>query len=555
MFALAGRLSSLAFLLCWTGSVSAVADTLPHDAVARRAKASAVLVEAKPNYGSGFCIDASGLFVTNEHVVRQNSETVSLVLNAGLKTQQVLKARVLRRDRALDLALLQAEGEDKFEPLELGSDTELSESTELVACGFPFGPALGRPGEYPAITVNVGNVTSLRRDKDSKLHRIQLDAFFNPGNVGGPVLDRSGKVVGVVVSGIRGSGVTNAIPVSHLQRFLAQPEILLTLPTVKATNRHEAFEFTARTISVPPTAKAFDLDLVLSAGPGKEERRLPMKLVDGVYRVKAIPFPVREGPPVCSIDVRFEDGSLRGTTEDRTCRIGERKFKLTQLRSVRLGAKPEVTLENGERLEGKPAGLDSFPLKVGKQSLKMDLNGAEEVKFGVIEEVSVLLCTVRAQQRGTELARRSAALYIEGVSEPNSRADRTRELNWAAMIPDGPPAGTMLGKEFKADKVQLLNTGLDLQSGKDRIHIFLTIKPGKDVYEYNAEVPAGRGRPSIHVHMLSISPPRIAVTRTDYVMRLEFGKEKDGQTPAKLYLSFPDDPRSCIAGSFILSSE
>jgi hypothetical protein len=516
---------------CNVGPACAADEPLSRAAIAKRAKASTALVEVKPSYGSGFCVHSSGLFVTNEHVVRQGIENITLVLNAGLKTQKVVKAKVLRRDRALDLALLKVEGDERIPALELGSDKDLVELAELIACGFPFGRALARAGEYPAISINVGSVTSLRRDKAGELHRIQLDAALNPGNSGGPVLDRSGKVVGIVVTGIRGSGVNQAMPVSHLQRLLAQPEVILTLPTVKASNRRQAFDFTAKTISVLPTTKALDLELILSAGPGKE-RRFPMKLVDGTHRATAIPFPAREGPPVCRVSVKYEDGSVSGTAEDRTHRVGDKKLKLSQLRKLRLGPRPELQLADGQRLVGKLDGLEAFPLKVGKQSLRLDLAGAAEVSVEVPEEVTVLYCTVLARQQGQEVGRCSARLYIDGVSQPNSPADWTKDLK-KIVFPDGPVAGAMLGADFRADKVQLLNTGLSLQSGRDSIHIFLTIKPGKDVYEYKAEDPQARRRPSIHMHILSSQ--RVAAYQKGYEMRLEFGKEKDGKIPGKLY--------------------
>jgi S1-C subfamily serine protease len=245
------HVSTLAVLFGVIGPLPAADDALSPEAIAKRAKAATVLVEAKPSYGSGFCVDPSGLFVTNEHVVRQGAQAITLVLNAGQKTQNVLKAKVLRRDKALDLALLKADGNEKLEALELGSANELGELAELIACGFPFGTALARPPEYPAISINRGSVTSLRRDKNGELHRIQLDAALNPGNSGGPVLDRRGKVVGMVVGGVfPGTGVNMAIPVSHLRCFLARPEILLTPPAIKASNQHETFEFTATAISM-----------------------------------------------------------------------------------------------------------------------------------------------------------------------------------------------------------------------------------------------------------------------------------------------------------------
>jgi hypothetical protein len=411
-------ISTLTVILCMLGLSSAADDALPKEAIAKQAKSATVLVEVKPTYGSGFCVHSSGLFVTNEHVVRQGNDNITLVLNAGLKTQKTLKAKVLRRDKDLDLALLKVEGDEKFDALELGSDKDLGELTELIAFGFPFGAALARQGEYPAISVNVGSVTSLRNDKNGDLHRIQLDGALNPGNSGGPVLDRKGKVVGVVVSGIQGSGVNMAIPVSHLQRFLARPEVTFTPPAIKSITRHEEFEFTAKTISVLPSKEAPDLELILGAGAGKE-RRFAMKLTDGSYRVKAVPFPAQEGPPVCRVEVKYEDGVVSGTVEDRTFSVGSKEVKFSQLRSLRPGLKPEARLATGQRLEGKFADLEALQVKVGKQSLRLDLASALEVNIETPEELTALSCTILAQHGGKEVGRFSLPLYIDGISKPS----------------------------------------------------------------------------------------------------------------------------------------
>lgn len=111
-----------------------------------------------------------------------------------------------------------------------------------------------------------------------------------------------------------------------------------------------------------------------------------------------------------------------------------------------------------------------------------------------------------------------------------------------------------MGADFKAERVQLAGTGLSLQSGSDSIHIFLQLKPCKSVYEFKAEDPP-RGRPAIHIHVHSTTPPGIAVHQAGYEMRLEFGKKKDGKIPGKLYLCLPDDAKSCIAGSFTLNAD
>ena len=101
---------------------------------------------------------------------------------------------------------------------------KITETMQVVAFGFPFGKLLDSDANpYPAVSINVGSVTALR-EKAWAPHRIQVDAVLNPGNSGGPVLGPDGKVIGVVVAGVRGAGVNFVIPVSHLSAFLAKPE-------------------------------------------------------------------------------------------------------------------------------------------------------------------------------------------------------------------------------------------------------------------------------------------------------------------------------------------
>ena len=543
--------SALVALVGVVGLLPAAEDPLTREAVAKRVKVSTALVQVKQGSGSGFCVHPSGLFVTNEHVVRQ-SDTVTLVIDAGQKTQKVLKAKVVRRDRTADLALLKVDGGGKFEALELGADKDLAELAEVVAGGFPFGLALARPGEYPTISVNVGSVTSLRHDKDGELHRIQLDAPINPGNSGGPLLDRRGRVVGVVVSGIQGSGVNAAIPVGHLRRFLARPDLDLALPVVKAANRHAEFDFTARATALVPSEGAPELELVLTAGPGRE-RRFSMKATDGVYRAKAAPFPAQQGPALYQIEAKYEDGSVRGTVEDRACRVGNQGVKLSQLRHLRPGPKPEARLADGGRLEGKLAELDAVPVKVGKQTLSLNLTAAIEVGVAPVEEVTSVTCAVVARRAGQELGRVELPLTVEGFARPVAAAEWTTDLS-KMTFPDRPLAGKLFGAAFQPEESSTRFNLLTFKSGDDQITIPLTLKPGKVLYEVTLDQTPGPGVPAIQFYMQSTKPPGITVFQKGYAMRLEFGPEKDGTIPGKLYLSLNDNLKSFIAGTFTLDS-
>jgi S1-C subfamily serine protease len=80
--------------------------------------------------GSGFCIDRSGLFITNAHVVGRAADgrgQVWLALDIGRKTQRRLRSKVLKIDSALDLALLQVDAGGDLTPLELGTEDDLIE--------------------------------------------------------------------------------------------------------------------------------------------------------------------------------------------------------------------------------------------------------------------------------------------------------------------------------------------------------------------------------------------------------------------------------------------
>jgi hypothetical protein len=413
------RRSALLVWLCLSAPLVAAAERPSREQIAKQAKAATAFVQAGFGSGSGFCVHPSGWFVTNEHVMQRGgppNQPTKLVLDAGLPTQQVLTAKVVRLDKQLDLALLKVEAAKPFPALTLGSDKELGELAELIALGFPFGTALGRPGEFPAISVNVGSVTSLRRDREGKLHRIQMDAALNPGNSGGPVLDRGGKVVGVVVSGVRGAGINMAIPVSHLERFLARPEVTFTPPAVRPANQYEPLDFVAKVTSLVPLSRPLEVELVL--GSGRKARRVPMKLAEGSYRARAVPVTRPVGPAVFPVTVSYADGSVRGLAEDREITAGSRRVKLSQVQAVRLGQRTETDLVSGRTVRGALSGLDTLTLKVGKQALDLRLADAVSLNVEPPEDPAAVSCAVVARLGGQDVGGQSVPLFVAGLARP-----------------------------------------------------------------------------------------------------------------------------------------
>ena len=111
--------------------------------IGKRGKAATAFVEVPGvSTGTAFCIHPSGLFITNEHVVHGAKDEVILVLNPSLDGQRVLKAKVVRTDKVLDLALLRVEGEKDLPSLPLGSIKGVAELSEVEPAGSPSASSL-----------------------------------------------------------------------------------------------------------------------------------------------------------------------------------------------------------------------------------------------------------------------------------------------------------------------------------------------------------------------------------------------------------------------------
>jgi len=415
-------------LLALSVPASARPDKPTKAEIAKRGKAATAYVETSSGSGTAFCVHPSGLFVTNEHVIRgAEGAEVTLVLNPALDTQRVLKAKVVRTDKATDLALLRAEGVKELPSLPLGSVEGVTELADVIAFGFPLGKVLSTDKdkkEYPAISVNTGTVTSLRH-KDKQLQFIQIDVAVTFGNSGGPVLDDTGKVIGVVVSGIGGGkvGINQAIPVSKLEQFLMKPDLAFSPPALNAADLGKPQEFKAQVASFVPNAPEPSLKLILRVGDA-DPREFPMKKADGWWSATAAPLPPSSAARV-EITVRIGAGMVAGTVADAVFKVGDKPVRLSGVRRIEFKEKPVVTLVDGRTtVEGEVAGLGVAEVNVGGQVLKVDLAKASSVTVQTAE-VGAVTATVVATVDGKEVARVDGRLTVRdataaGAADPSS---------------------------------------------------------------------------------------------------------------------------------------
>jgi S1-C subfamily serine protease len=138
--------------------------------------------------GSGVGVSSSGLVVTNLHVVRSCSE-----IRTGTSTSQLRTATLVASDRNNDLALLASgHATSAFASLRLAPPIRAGD--EVIALGFPLHGLLSERG-----SVTSGTITALSGLGDDA-RVFQISVPVQPGNSGGPLLDHSGRVVGVVSS-------------------------------------------------------------------------------------------------------------------------------------------------------------------------------------------------------------------------------------------------------------------------------------------------------------------------------------------------------------------
>jgi 2-alkenal reductase len=166
--------------------------------------------------GSGFIWDEAGHVVTNNHVI-ERARQIGVVLGDG----QVIPARLVGRAPWADLAVLQlAEIPAGLKPIAVGRSESLVVGQSVYAIGNPFDLSH---------TLTTGIISALGRRLPTAAGRVvtgvvQTDAAINPGNSGGPLVDSSGRLIGVNTAIIApagaSAGVGFAIPSDTVTRIV-----------------------------------------------------------------------------------------------------------------------------------------------------------------------------------------------------------------------------------------------------------------------------------------------------------------------------------------------
>jgi S1-C subfamily serine protease len=205
--------------------------------------------------GSGFVIDKGGTILTNAHVVNGATK-----VTVQFQDKQSVDAKVLGKDESTDLALLKVDPDGlKLAPLVLGSSKGVQVGDPAIAIGNPFG--LER-------TLTTGVISAVKRTIQAPNNfqiddALQTDAPINPGNSGGPLIDATGKVIGInsqIATGGSSSssgsvGIGFAVPIDTAKAII---------PQLKKSGRVDRGYLGIQSATVDKTLK--DLNLPVSHG-------------------------------------------------------------------------------------------------------------------------------------------------------------------------------------------------------------------------------------------------------------------------------------------------
>ncbi|HVS29531.1 MAG TPA: trypsin-like peptidase domain-containing protein [Solirubrobacteraceae bacterium] len=292
--------------------------------------------------GSGIVLDKKGYILTNAHVVEGG-----MSITVAFEDKQRIPAKVVGRDPSTDLAVLQIKPPAgiKLAPLELGTSSNVQVGDPTIAIGNPFG--LDR-------TLTTGVVSALQRRIDAPNgfsidHVIQTDAPINPGNSGGPLIDASGRVIGInsqIETGGAGQGsigIGFAVPIDTARQELAKLEKGGTIQRAYLGISGASIDASLSSLKLPVSSGAL-VSSVLKGGPADKA---------GVKggQTKPPPGSPRGLPPTGGDIIQSIDGKSVKSFDDVTNIVNQRKpgdtVKLGLLRgknhltvTVKLGVRP-----------------------------------------------------------------------------------------------------------------------------------------------------------------------------------------------------------------------
>jgi serine protease Do len=165
--------------------------------------------------GSAFVYDPAGMILTNNHVI-ENATDIRVIFGRD----QEMQAKVVGRDPPTDIAVLRVDAKN-LSHLPLGDSDSIQVGDWAVAIGNPFGLSHTVSAGIVSAKGRTGQDVKGLGDGTGYYNFLQTDASINPGNSGGPLLDLSGRVIGINTAiRARANNIGFAIPINMVKELL-----------------------------------------------------------------------------------------------------------------------------------------------------------------------------------------------------------------------------------------------------------------------------------------------------------------------------------------------
>lgn len=254
LFALLAAWSHYGIRLSFKDGHVVLTRDLSSTQIAKAALGATAVVEAdSSSLGSGVVIADSGIVLTCYHVIEDASSISVKLANGG--SYQV--KGLCGYSRRLDIAALKIAGKG-LTSLKIGDSASLKPGDRVVAIGNPQGlENTVSEGIVSAIRTVDDFPPALKRElmengRDESDILIQFTAPVSPGSSGGPLLDRSGRLVGVVEAGVRSAdSIYFAVPINEAKRYIT-PERMTALPSSRLKSRPAPPEAAAKVVVNTP---------------------------------------------------------------------------------------------------------------------------------------------------------------------------------------------------------------------------------------------------------------------------------------------------------------
>ena len=340
--------------------------------------------------GSGFIIRKDGLILTNNHVI-EDAEEIMIRLN----DEREFKAKVIGKDKKIDIALLKIEDKGELPIAELGDSDKLEIGEWVLAIGNPFG--LGH-------TVTAGIVSAKGRVIGAGPYDdfIQTDASINPGNSGGPLFNMKGEAVGINTAiTASGQGIGFAIPINTVKNLLPQLE-----KEGKVTRGwlgvmiQEVTKELAKSLNLKSEEGALVGD-VISKGPAEK---------GGIQRGDVI--------------IEFDSKKIKKMKELPAIVANTPVGKESKVKIIRDGAEKIITVKIGKLDEKEAAAADVVKEATNKLGMRIQEITPELAKqFGLENVEGVIVAEVERSSPGFEAGLRRGDIILEIDRLPIKKKD------------------------------------------------------------------------------------------------------------------------------------